>query len=424
MANSRQNAKQKVTGIAAAFGGAKETFLANVNKNAGPEAAAMGKKDREQKQAENNFGNKDKANPQDNSRQNAKSSASFTPSAGTSSKTKPSDGSEFETAVKPVVGDAAAFAGNVGITKNPEQNSKSVNTGINPAKRGPSDGGSIAPPKLANDNQLQQDNDPNKANNQAPASQRGGAPVVPNPTAVSKETQSTLSPEIAKLLNTQGQVNRNQDRKSGEFDEDEEEGNRNFELENLQQQQENLFLQNQFEEEENEDGNREKFIKAVKIEFEKKKIQMTDEEIMSLVDSNFKVKFPMIMFSLTVMAELGDLVLGLVGVVLTFILPPVGLIIDFMQIFVGFIFTVSFFLWNNYYAKNASDYSNKVSFVRRLIWKFAIRRSWAMAFKWIPIIGELVPINSILVILTYRYMKKVTRDAEKIYQEKRGILNG
>ena len=73
--------------------------------------------------------------------------------------------------------------------------------------------------------------------------------------------------------------------------------------------------------------NDESFSVAKWCELAKEKIDLTDDEIRNLIGSNFKVKFPYIMFSVCVMFEIGTLLLALVSLVLSFILLPMGLII-------------------------------------------------------------------------------------------------
>lgn len=435
MPDARKNAKNKVTGIAATFGGAKDIFTANVNKNAGPEAAALGKKEREQNQAQANFGNKDR----EQNGQQVKTRPSEIPrpvqtgTKPTTNKTRPSDG-----------GDAVPINTQINTQSNNQQNQSSPQNMVNNFNYNP------AGPRPANDNNRNNSNIANRqggsqATTQAenrnqnlggvagaepenvknipsgvPSTQRGGAPVIQNPTAVDAETASTLPRQISESLQNQAQVrNQNQNTSEDFTEQGIKKSNYDFIRENIRQQQEDLNVLNTLDQIEEEENNNQNFINEVKSEFARKKIVMTDDEVMSLVNSNFNVKFPWIMFSIAVAVETGDLILELLGIVLTVVIAPAGIAIGFIQTFIGGIMAVSIFFWNNYYAANASDYSAKVSFVRRQAWRFMIRRSWALVVKMVPYVGAFVPMDSIIIILTYRRLKKITKEAQEIYENKK-----
>ncbi len=183
--------------------------------------------------------------------------------------------------------------------------------------------------------------------------------------------------------------------------------------ENLQDEiPENLDLNVKIFTESEEESKKSNFIEIIKSEFEKINLKINDDEALKLLDSNFKVKFPWIMFSFCVFYEFGNLILGIVSIFLSVVLPPIGFMFMLVQLVEGFIFTIFFFFWTNYYSTEASDFTKKVPIVRRFMIRNLFKRFWVLLIQDIPYIGKIIPVNTFMVYYTFKYLEKLNSKAE------------
>lgn len=277
---------------------------------------------------------------------------------------------------------AGAVANNIPIKRKPEDGSSffasqnPVSNGVQPqpandnnSKRKPSDEGGFVP---------------RPANSNVPSTQRGGQPVKPNPTAVSPETQTTLPPNVAKILNTQGQrqINNND---NNDFDQSD------FNTNNPQTVQ---------------DFNQPDIIEPT--------INETGVEVDSEAQSQSvqipRVVFPFIIFIICIFEWFGVLILSLLGIIFNIILLPVGIAIgialEAWKISFGIIIYAWILWYEGKYIKSlGNNVKNSMNLLNALKKKRLARKLFLGAGA-IPLIGGLLPLNVYTVYSTYREVKK------------------
>lgn len=131
---------------------------------------------------------------------------------------------------------------------------------------------------------------------------------------------------------------------------------------------------------------------------------------------------PFIMISITFIEYIFSLIIGLVGIVLTFILPPVGLIITIGTYIWKIGFGTVVFVWSYYYDSETNSrimraneinemrknlnkarkiqsimYNKKLSLLNRLAKKSVGRGVW-LVLGLMPIVGLITPTNFIIVL--------------------------
>lgn len=168
--------------------------------------------------------------------------------------------------------------------------------------------------------------------------------------------------------------------------------------------------------EQEEAKQKQEYIDLVVSGMAEKKINISEQEALDMYDVDFKVKFPFLVFIVSMFVELGDLILVLVGLVFI-ILLPISIMINAVAFLTGILISVVYFVWSNWYAKNASEYIRKNGVIKNYFIKLAFKRMWASVFKAIPIIGQAAPINSILIIYTYRHISKISNHSMQVVEE-------
>jgi hypothetical protein len=395
--SARNNARKKagdVHGIAAAFGGAKDIFNSALSKGSGNEMSAMFSKTANDNQKDhkssNNFG---------------KSTQSPATSSVAPFRPKQRPGEEISGGVS-----------NNFLNKNSSPSELVKNT---------FSGQDLS--KTANDNQARTtiNSETGAKKTQEPEVRdirrldQRVQDAIGTPELLPKEASANLSGQLAESISDPTKI-RDKDSKEGLDPQNEylnsDNDNENFdnsEIEKFNQQLESsrLEIESQRDSQKEED---EEFINKVRNELAKEKIDLTDDEIRGLISSNFKVKFPYIMFSVCVMFEIGTLLLALVSIVLTFILLPMGLIIGAISAISSAVMSLIVFAWTYYFVHNASDFVKKIPMMKRFLIRMMFKRGWIMLAKLIPILGSFLPIQSFMVYMTYENMKKVALKVEKI----------
>jgi hypothetical protein len=158
-------------------------------------------------------------------------------------------------------------------------------------------------------------------------------------------------------------------------------------------------------------------ISKVRSELEKEKIFLSDSDVLSLSGSKFKVKFPWIMFCVTFMYEFIGVVVGLISILFTVIVPPIGFMSVPVTAFTGFVGMVVFFLWSNYYAENCAEYARRVPMLRRFIIRRIFTRGWFMLARAIPYLGNFLPVGTFLVWYSYHYETKRAKKIKKVFDK-------
>jgi hypothetical protein len=161
------------------------------------------------------------------------------------------------------------------------------------------------------------------------------------------------------------------------------------------------------------------YVQIVREGLAKEKIEITDQEILNLLDCNFHVKFPLLMFAACFLADLGEIFFGLTTIVLTPILLPGGFALMLIGIIEACMGVVIFFFWSQYYIETASELTKKVPFTKRLMLRFIWRRAWMFLFELAPWIGGVVPMKTLMVVYIYRTQKKISERAQEILAQAR-----
>lgn len=162
---------------------------------------------------------------------------------------------------------------------------------------------------------------------------------------------------------------------------------------------------------------REKYLQIIKSGFEAEKIPITDEEALKLIDTNFHVKFPFITFFMCLIFEMGQATFGVMTLILDFVIFPVGMMLTIFGVIISACKGIFFYFWMNYYAKNASDFTSNIPFLKRVVLRIIFRRSWLLLLGLIPEIGDFLPVQTFMVYMTYRSIKKTSEKAEKILEQ-------
>lgn len=190
--------------------------------------------------------------------------------------------------------------------------------------------------------------------------------------------------------------------------------------------EENLLQIESLVQEEEETEKQEKFLEIIKSELKKINVHATDEEALGLLNSNFKIKFPWLMFIFCFFYDFGNLIMGVTSIFLSMTIPPIGFMFMFIQLIEGIIFTLFFFLWANHYAKEASDFTKKVPMIRRFIIRNLFRRFWIVLIQDIPYIGKVLPVNTFMAYYTFNYLDKIGLKVKQSTQKasnESGIVN-
>jgi hypothetical protein len=224
------------------------------------------------------------------------------------------------------------------------------------------------------------------ANDNVPATQRGGAPVVQNPTAVSAETGRTLPKNISESLQNQALVRREEPPSARE--------------------EEQQFRENQRE----QDSlvRRLPQIQATPDEGEQDESEGKSEE-------KTMPPFPLIAFALCVAEWMITLTLAILFFVISVILLPLGVVLEVIleawKISVG----VALWFWIAAYEHKhlrsvKNDTKNAIK-LARLLKSPRAKRAMLLGINAIPVVGNLLPVNAYMVYSTYSSVKKQIKKA-------------
>jgi len=376
--SARNNARKKageVHGIAAAFGGAKDIFNSALSKGSGDEMGAMFKKTANDNQKDNKSANNNRSSPQT---QSTGSVATFRP------KQRPDDGTSEE------------VNNNVPANKTETNPGKIVESGFYKP-------GDIKTP--ANDNQ------PRSTGNNETTSKKTQEPEVRDTRRLDQRVKDAISkpellPDDAKanlsgsLITSISDPTKLRDKDSNKEKEGEQgigadNDNENFGDSEIDQLNRQILIS-----EEEED-------RADELQQSAEKLVFTP---------------PFIMISITFIEYIFSLIIGLVGIVLTFILPPVGLIITIGTYIWKIGFGTVVFVWSYYYDSETNSrimraneinemrknlnkarkiqsimYNKKLSLLNRLAKKSVGRGVW-LVLGLMPIVGLITPTNFIIVL--------------------------
>jgi hypothetical protein len=169
------------------------------------------------------------------------------------------------------------------------------------------------------------------------------------------------------------------------------------------------------QEEEEEENKKRNYISLVHEGLRAMKMDaMDDDQILEMIYMSDKVKFPGIMFSICFIYELGSIIFSMVSLILSAILLPIGMGGFMTFMFTGFTSTIIFFLWSNYYAANASEYTKKLGVVRRFVVRRLFIRAFTSFVKIIPIFGGAIPVETFMVWYAYKFQVKTNRKLREI----------
>lgn len=225
------------------------------------------------------------------------------------------------------------------------------------------------------------------ANDNVPSTQRGGAPVVQNPTAVSAETGRTLPRNISDSLQNQALVRREAPPSA---------------------QEEQLYRDADQEQDSIVRRQPQPQMQAPQDEGEQNESQGKSQE-------KSPPPFPLIAFALCVAEYLITLTLAILFFVLSIILLPLGIVLDgallVWKIAVG---TAVWFWISAYEHKHLrslkNDTKNAIK-LARLLKSPRAKRAMLLGINAIPIVGELIPVNAYMVYSTYSSVKKQIKKA-------------
>jgi len=255
----------------------------------------------------------------------------------------------------------------------------------------PSDEDYITPSSPANDNSAP----PVAANdNERPVSsiQRGGAPVIENPTAVSRETEQTLPKNITDSLRNQSLVRRD----------------RNPEDEYPDQLEEEMLVR---------DLEERSAIRRIQLEDQERQTQeeeeQQNEENTEKANQKSPPPFPLVAFSLCVAEWLITLTLAILFFIIGIILLPIGVALEVaLEVWKIAVGTAVWFWISSYEHEHLrslkTDTKNLAQLAKmvKLLKSPKAKRAALLGINAIPVVGELVPINAYMVFSTYMSVKK------------------
>ena len=376
-------------------------------KNAGAEMKAMMDKSREGKDLDDNFGHKKSDKEK---REVAKQVV--TPSTGISkTKKSPSDGDDVASSEKKPT---QVVSGNQAVeNKKPFDPNSGINQKI--------------------ENKEKDKNDPKwvaKEEVQRRASLNNGTPERESffqQSGKAGDAADNVAGPVKKMLNEQAEVRRDENgrekeggdlpvEQKGETKISDEKINDDY-FDNLNQQFPDLNMT---------EGKFNSLKKALK----NAGFDMPPEEVMHLLQCNFKVKFPwgpIIMNISKGLTEITGLLISLfftivglranalpvLGTIAGFAVSTVGMIIGIGVMVTGFVIVLIGIYLKYRYMHNASDAIQKVGFIRRLVYREFIKQVLKLFFSGIiPLVGWVL--NIILNIMTWMRLKKIIGRLEKI----------
>lgn len=226
----------------------------------------------------------------------------------------------------------------------------------------------------------------NTTTQSVPQTQRGGTPVIENPTAVDASTAKTLPENVKQTLQNQAQVTR---REGGEDDQ----------LRNTQEQ---------------DTGESEEFLDQIDEGLEV--VPNETEETVWEVDDSEKdeirrgPRFPFIMFTFSVFEWMTVLIFSLAATLFGIIFFPIGIALEVALKSWKTFFAVVLVGWSIWYESRETH--SFVSLYRNVVKKPSLKptnhvsRRLFLTVGIVPIVGDIIPTNPIMVIMTYRAVRK------------------